>query len=310
MDRSAASDLLLRQGLRALAKNLPAATRGDVNALHQARVASRRMREALPLVAPGKRLSKLQRQVRRITRALGPVRELDVALQMLDELDRAGDGSHQAVARLREVVAGERLRVQADMKGRLERLDLQKLRKRALAASRRGDDKSKQRTARDSERLSCVRQRAARRADRLRAAVENASSIYLPDRLHEVRIAVKKLRYSVEMVRQLSPSRTRPTSSTTKRATSVTARLRTLKHVQDLLGRIHDLEVLIARTRALQGAPNAPSLKTSAELDRIVRRLEMETRRLHGHYTASRDGLLAICDQTIAGASGKPRAAA
>src|SRR4030095_2714352 len=132
MDRSAAPDLLLRQGLRALAKNLPAATRGDVNALHQARVASRRMREALPLVAPGKRLSKLQRQVRRTTRALGPVRELDVALQMLDELDRAGDGSHQAVARLREVVAGERLRVQADMKGRLERLDLHKLRKHAL----------------------------------------------------------------------------------------------------------------------------------------------------------------------------------
>ena len=34
---------------------------------------------------------------------------------------------------------------------------------------------------------------------RLRAAIENAAGIYLPDRLHEVRIAVKKLRYALEL---------------------------------------------------------------------------------------------------------------
>ena len=79
--------------------------------------------------------------------------------------------------------------------------------------------------------------RAARRAEGLRAAIENAAGIYLPDRLHEVRIAVKKLRYALEIARDLSGSR-------------ATARIRTLKRVQDLLGRMHDLEMLIARTRA------------------------------------------------------------
>jgi hypothetical protein len=70
----------------------------------------------------------------------------------------------------------------------------------------------------------------------------------------------------------------------------------------DLLGRIHDLEVLIARTRAIQGSPNAPTLRVSADMDLLVRHLETECRRLHGRYIAARAPLLAICDY----ASGVP----
>jgi hypothetical protein len=62
----------------------------------------------------------------------------------------------------------------------------------------------------------------------------------------------------------------------------------TLKRAQDLLGRIHDLEVLIARTRAIQGSSNAPTLRVSADMDLLVRRLETECRRLHGRYIAMR----------------------
>ena len=65
--------------------------------------------------------------------------------------------------------------------------------------------------------------------------VENAAGLYLPDRLHEVRIAVKKLRYALEITKELSGSR-------------ATASILALKRAQDLLGRMHDLEVLIART--------------------------------------------------------------
>ena len=98
-----------------------------------------------------------------------------------------------------------------------------------------------------------------------------------------MRIAAKKLRYALEIVRDLSRSR-------------ATARILTLKRAQDLLGRIHDLEVLIARTRAIQGSPNAPTLRVSADMDLLVRRLETECRRLHGRYIAMRAPLLAICD--------------
>ena len=88
MDRSAPSELLIRQRLQALEKSLPAASRGDVEALHQARVASRRLREAFPLVARPSRARRLERQMRKLTRTLGPVRDLDVVLLILDEIER------------------------------------------------------------------------------------------------------------------------------------------------------------------------------------------------------------------------------
>jgi serine/threonine-protein kinase len=56
---------------------------------------------------------------------------------------------------------------------------------------------------------------------------------------------------------------------------------------------MHDMEVLIARTRVVQGSPRASDLRLSAHLDRLVRHLENECRRLHGHYIASRGQLVA-----------------
>jgi len=295
MDRSAPSELLIRQRLRALEKNLPAAAKGNVDALHQARVASRRIREALPLVSAGSRARRLGRQIRKVTQALGPVRDLDVTLQILDELEQSGEASRSAIARLRQTVARERQLLYVDMKRRLEDCDLDKLRKRALGAARRSGGAHS--PGKDPKRLARAQQRAARRGERVRAAIESATGIYLPDRLHDVRIAVKKLRYAMELVRELSGSR-------------ATARLRTLKNSQDLLGRMRDLEILIARTRGVQGAQGAPNLKLSGELDRLVRRFENECRQLHGHYMSSRQALLAICDHVIAASDGTSSEAA
>jgi CHAD domain-containing protein len=127
--------------------------------------------------------------------------------------------------------------------------------------------------------------------------MENAAGIYLPDRLHQVRIAVKKLRYALEIAQDLSGSR-------------ATMRIRALKRVQDLLGRMHDLEMLIARTRAIQSGAGAPNLKLSADLDRLVRRLENECRRLHVRYMNERKALRAICDYVTARESRLGRASA
>ena len=79
---------------------------------------------------------------------------------------------------------------------------------------------------------------------------------------------------------------------------------------QDLLGRMHDLEVLIARTRGIQSSPGASSLKVSADLDRLVRRLETECRQLHGQYMATRRDLLTLCHRLIAAAERDARSQA
>jgi CHAD domain-containing protein len=284
MKRTNPSELIVRQRLAALSRTLPAAQKGDVQAVHQARVATRRIREALPLVARGRTGKSLKKSVRKLTRALGPVRELDVALMNLDQLRNAGDVSDAAVARLRQLITEERQRLGAEMVRLISHFSLTRFQRRAIDAAALGPEAT---GARDPRRIAMAVSRAARRAEGLRAAMENAAGIYLPDRLHQVRIAVKKLRYALEIAQDLSGSR-------------ATVRIRTLKRVQDLLGRMHDLEMLIARTRAIQSRAGAPSLNLSADLDRLVRSLENECRRLHVRYMNERKGLLRICDYVSA----------
>jgi CHAD domain-containing protein len=284
MKRANPAELLIRQRLAALSRTLPGARKGEVQAVHQARVATRRIREALPLVARGRAGRWLKKSVRKLTRVLGPVRELDVALMNLDQMRTSGDVTEEAIVRLRQLIAEERNRLGSEMLKTLSQYDLPKLQKKAIAAANRGPSTA---GPRDPRRAAEAMGRAARRAVGLRAAMENAAGIYLPDRLHEVRIAVKKLRYALEIAQDLSGSR-------------ATVRIRTLKRVQDLLGRMHDLEMLIARTRAIQSRAGAPNLKLSADLDRLVRRLEDECRRLHVRYMNERKALRAICDYVTA----------
>ena len=85
--------MLLNQRLTTLVDAMPAAQAGDMRSVHQARVATRRLREALPVLrvsVDGDEITRVRRQVRRMTRALGPVRELDVAL---------APGAHKALRR-------------------------------------------------------------------------------------------------------------------------------------------------------------------------------------------------------------------
>ena len=86
---------------------MPAAQAGDEISVHQARVASRRLREALPVLgarADEQALDRAEKRVRRITRALGPVRELDVTLLLLAELEGKGAAPKRAIARVRKAV--------------------------------------------------------------------------------------------------------------------------------------------------------------------------------------------------------------
>src|SRR5262245_11638573 len=91
--------LLLQRLSRALQRHIPAAIAGDDRGVHQARVTTRRLREAVPVFATGltgSKAGKARRKIRRVTRALGTVRELDVTVQLLDELARSPRVSRHA----------------------------------------------------------------------------------------------------------------------------------------------------------------------------------------------------------------------
>jgi len=292
--RTPAAEHLIRQRINALGRLLPGAKDGDSASLHHARVATRRLREAIPLVAQGAKAEKLTRTVRQLTRALGPVRELDVALVILDEFDDGPAAPRQGIQRLRAAIIEERRRLRTELRRRISDFDVRALLKKSVAAARKSDGAAGKR---DPHHAIAARARAGRRAERLEGAIDSAAGLYLPDRLHEVRIAAKKLRYALELAHPAGNARPSP-------------RLRLLKSAQDLLGRMHDLEVLIARTRGIQSSPGASSLRVSADLDKLVRRLETECRQLHGQYMAMRRDLLALCHRLIAAAERDARTSA
>src|SRR6266850_582278 len=149
--RTPGAEYLIRQRVSALRRALPAAKDGDAASLHLARVATRRLRAALPLLASGPKAEKLARSFRRLTRALGPVRELDVALLILDELEKSGEVPRAAVNRLRQSIAEERDRLYADVRDRIDDFNLEKVRKRAVAVARKSGKTRRPRDTRDSE---------------------------------------------------------------------------------------------------------------------------------------------------------------
>ena len=125
-----------------------------------------------------------------------------------------------------------------------------------------------------------------KRSRKLRAAIERAGGIYLAERLHRVRIEAKKLRYALEIQRELTHSRSR-------------AQLNRLKVQQDLLGRMHDLEMLIERARSVQSALAGRNRRGMSELDSLIRVLEDECREGHAAYMHTRPALLKLCDAVI-----------
>ncbi|MEP6917459.1 MAG: CHAD domain-containing protein [Acidobacteriota bacterium] len=219
------TSLLLERLARALDRQLPAAIAGDDKGVHHARVASRRLREAVPVLAtglPGHHGAKARRKIRRLTCALGTVRELDVTLSILDELAHSETSFRTAVEDVRTFVVAERDGRRTEMLHRLERVDAAKLGRRLASVS------AALKEAVDEPWRKALSARLLTRGRRLGAAIDAAGHLYDPERLHAVRVAAKKLRYGLELA----------ADSGTRQAAPL---VRQIKKAQDMLGRLHDL---------------------------------------------------------------------
>ncbi len=267
--RKVTSSLLTRRA-RALQRYLPGAVAGNDKGVHRARVASRRLREAVPVLAGGlKHSGRARRKIRRLTRALGTVRELDVSLRLLDELAGFEELSRPALQDVRLHVLAERERKREAMLSRLADVNTEKLARRLKSVTE----------ALESDNSQSWRQtlaaRLLKRAKRLARAVDNAGQLYAPENLHQVRIAAKKLRYALELAADSGIGSAAPL-------------VRTLKRAQEMLGRLNDLRVLETHVAAVQAAPVG---RTGPGLAAIAGRIEEECRRLHGRYVAQTEAI-------------------
>lgn len=275
---------------------LKGARQGDTRALHRARIASRRLREVLPILRLDRDVTrKLNRRLRKVTRRLGAVRELDVMLLLIDELHVSRREHRAALSRIGVAAARSRDAARRRLFGRRGSAQLARVVKKLGHASekrRAADEERSKDGGAERARRWAVDARVARRASRLHDAIADAGAVYLPDRLHEVRLAIKKLRYALELSLELAGQRS-------------SADVRVLKRGQDVLGRMHDLQGLADRARQVQASLTPPNLMVWRDLDALVDALEDECRRLHARYMRLRDPLAAIAERLSARRKGE-----
>lgn len=194
----AAPALLLAKAQPLFALEEAARGGADADAVHDMRVASRRLREAMRLLAPlypGGEFGRWYRRIRKVTRALGPVRDSDVFIEEFSLLaPEFGEGGRRAVAFVVGHRTGRREHELAVLNGQLAELDLER--------NRASLDKLAHAVAGTPD--------AARPfADFAHAAVaERAAAVFgaQPEALdeanmaeqHALRIDYKRLRYAVE----------------------------------------------------------------------------------------------------------------
>jgi len=283
MPQSTTRSDLLRRLLDRLTRALPGLQQGDIRALHRARVASRRLRELVPVLqlehAESKKLS---RRLRKLTSHLGAVRELDVLMVGIDELHDSQPAQSSALARVGVTVSKDRDQARRKLFRDLSVDGLSRLAHRldGCVAELKLLETSTSRAAARNWKWA-IDARVEKRAVRLAAAVQEAGGVYIPERLHAVRIALKKLRYALELSHDVAGIRG-------------DADLRVLNRAQDLLGRMHDLQVLIERVRQVQASLAPPNVTVWRDLDRLMVSLEDDCRRLHARYMRTRGDLAAI----------------
>ena len=269
----------LRREIEELADKIARARRGEAAGVHRARVASRRLREALPLVATIVDLDHghLEREVRRITRALGGVREMDVARDLLQKTAQAADWRPSLVELIDRDCARIRHRREKAMAARIEPRVVDDLLSRleALLTANEGGKAAKAAAA-------VAAARVRRRAAALRAALAAAGTLYSAEPLHAVRIAAKKLRYALEVAHAVT-------------RVGVAPEIRLIKNVQTQLGTIHDLQVLQGRVQAVGSSPRLDRA-TSRQFAGIDQDLERRCRELHGRFLKSAPRVRALTD--------------
>ena len=69
--------------------------------------------------------------------------------------------------------------------------------------------------------------------------------------------------------------------------TQAAPHVRTIKRAQELLGKLHDLQVLQTHVAAVQAEPRTGRLQSRAALENLARQIEDQCRLLHGRYVAS-----------------------
>lgn len=212
----------------------------DIEHVHWMRVASRRLRSALPLFAScfqRKDYRRWTKSIRAITRALSTARDTDVQIAFFEiwsvrepHTSKDMDGISRFLSLLREKRKGE----QAVVVSALDTIEREQIFTELTAALRVIKNQEMPKRSGSPHRLYLIA--AKRITNAIDEIIQYEQSVSDPADVaghHELRIAVKKLRYIIEIFRPLYKNRLRPS-------------IKDLKKLQTILGEIHDCDVWTA----------------------------------------------------------------
>jgi CHAD domain-containing protein len=243
----------------------------DADAVHDLRVCTRRLQQSIATLAPAKDLSKARlarRTLRRTRHALGEWRDCDVALQRIGRSERRALNPHRRRGweLVHQMVAGERKRAVSKARRRLLKADGFTLTHRtqqllALPADRLGNIHPD----------VTVRAAVADAAGGWREALAQAMTDRSVQSIHGLRIQMKRLRYRIELARDLGADEARPV-------------IQWFKSLQDRLGRWHDRHELsgyiaqaLANSEVLLDQPRAGAeMLKEIEKDAALGRREVD----------------------------------
>jgi CHAD domain-containing protein len=231
----------------------------DIEALHDMRVASRRLRAAMDVFAPcypRRDFAPLNKLARSLTRALGSVRDRDVQIEALVRYAKKAPAEEQAgVAELTRVLRDERDLYRLEMTQTLDSVDqagFRHLLYLLLMRNPRAGAKQAKKAGLDPD---ASLQENARLISVQRVATLYGYVPFIHDpskvaELHEMRIAAKHLRYALEIFRVCF-------------GPDIDQRIEDVKDVQEQIGEIHDCDVL---TEVLRRQLSATAQRRDQEL--------------------------------------------
>jgi CHAD domain-containing protein len=282
---------LAERHLSDILSNLPGAYDGDIESVHRARIATRRLREVMPLI-DDPRMAHVTAAVRTAGRQLGRVRELDVMSSLLDSMtDRMPTTMGIEVQTLRHEIRRRQRQSRRTMVKRIERLDLSPLRDALGPPVHRSRVRAWIRPL--HARSAWVEPVWAHITDRSADAVDAAKrtpAVYFAGRSHRLRVAVKKLRYAVEVAADTGLWQS-------------DRLLKDLRKIQRVLGDVHDGQVL---------ADLIPELRETGRIVdpfgvALTEMLDSEIARHYAEYIQRRDRIYDIAEACTRAATRRRR---
>lgn len=226
----------------------------DSEAVHKMRVASRRLRAAMDAYQPAcqpKSFKQAYRTVKNAADLLGAARDTDVMLQHMERLLDVAPGEEQTGLRwLLEQLKSYRQECQRELEAFLTPLDehaLQEMITSCLPKAASSKGKAGVLTERDPQAPTAqhARRIAHLKLDELYRWNDAVDQPYAVSELHRLRIAAKRLRYTLEVFDTFLPEGCKSV-------------IKELEQVQEELGQLHDRDVLIALLRLCLGSLEYP----------------------------------------------------